>query len=116
MPRPESQSLEVCTRALRRRSLPVLREGLIAYLRSCEPVLDDRDVMVGLAPFHDCVRRLGGDPAAVFDEVATSLGPELAEIARTFGGRSDVTPRAFGYAVELQADGPKYRRGPVGSD
>jgi len=79
------------------------------------PLTDD-DVMVGLAPFHDCVRRLGSDPAIVFDAAARSLGPELAEIARTFGRRSDVTPRAFGYAVEVQADGPMYRWGPVGSD
>jgi len=72
--------------------------------------------MVGLAPFHDCVRRLGADPAIMFDEAARGLVPELAEIARTFGRRSDVTPRAFGYAVEVQADGPMYRWGPVGSN
>jgi hypothetical protein len=72
--------------------------------------------MVGLAPFHDCVGRLGGDPAAVFDEASTSVGPEVAEIARIFGRRSDVTPLAFGYEVEMQAGGLKYRRGQVGSE
>jgi len=116
MPRPSTNPLEVCTRALRLRSLPILSEGLGAYLRSNEPVQDARDVMVGLAPFHDCVRRLGADPAIMFDEAARGLVPELAEIARTFGRRSDVTPRAFGYAVEVQADGPMYRWGPVGSN
>jgi len=116
MPRPSTHPLEVCTRALRLSWLPILSEGLVAYLRSCEPVQDARDVMVGLAPFHDCVRRLGANPGIVFAEAASSVGPELAEIARTFGRRSDVTPRAFGYAVEVQADGPTYRQGPVGSD
>src|SRR5438067_8255013 len=43
MPRPSTNPLEVCTRALRLRSLPTLSEGLRTYLRSNEPVQDARD-------------------------------------------------------------------------
>src|SRR5712691_5580605 len=57
MPRPSLPPLEVCTQALRLRSLPILSEGLVAYLRSCESFKDARDIMVGLALFHDCARR-----------------------------------------------------------
>ncbi len=51
MPRPSTHPLEVCTQALRLRSLPILSEGLGAYLPSCEPVQDARDVMVASLPF-----------------------------------------------------------------
>jgi hypothetical protein len=65
--------------------------------------------MVGLAPFHDCARRLGLDVVQVFTDAADAVGGQAGEIARVFAQRSDVTPEAFMYAVESTPDGPRYR-------
>jgi len=47
---------------------------------------DSRDLMVALAPLHDCARRIGLDPAAVFDAAAEGASPETAQLARARGG------------------------------
>lgn len=100
---------------MRSHSMDDLLLGLLAYMRACEPVTDWRDVLVGFAPFHDCASRLGLDPAWVFDVAADAVGREVADLARTFGRRTDVTRRTFGYTVVDGPDGPFYRSGPIGS-
>ena len=60
--------------------------------------------MVALAPYHDCARRLGLDPARQFRQAA-AVGPaSLREVVQTFGERQDVTLAAFDYRL---ADGPQ---------
>ncbi len=104
------------TRALRAESRDLLKTGIVEYLLACLPVRDWRDVLVGLAPLHDCARRLGADPALLFDDAVRDLPPEVADLARTFGLRSDVTPRAFGFELVDEPASPTYRIGPVGSE
>lgn len=70
---------------------------------------DSRDLMLSLAPFHDCARRLGLEVSRVFNDAADGAGGDAGEIARAFGRRSDVTPDAFAFAVESDPDGPRYR-------
>jgi hypothetical protein len=65
--------------------------------------------MLALAVFHDCARRLGVDPIAMFDHAAASCGPQTADLVRVFGRRSDITPAAFGFVVVDERDGPVYR-------
>ena len=103
--------LTAATAALRTGSVSLLKEGLIRFLRACDPVHDHRDVMVGLAPLHDCARRIGADPDALFQAAAHEVGGEAAEIASTFGRRSDITPRAFDYHLETSSAGPEYHWG-----
>jgi hypothetical protein len=67
---------------------------------------DWRDVLIGFAPFYDCARRLGLDPAGVFDDAARQVPDDVADLLRTFGRRTDVTLGAFGYVFE---DGTTYR-------
>src|SRR5450759_1358553 len=55
---------DFATAALRQQSPSVLREGLIWLLRASDGK-DPRDLMLGLAPFHDCARRLGLDVSQV---------------------------------------------------
>lgn len=100
------------TRALRVRSAELLRTGIATYLLACIPVRDWRDVLLGLAPFHDCARRIGEDPAVIFDQAGRGLPPEVASLAREFGKRTDVTPTAFGFQVVDDDAGPAYRVGP----
>ena len=98
--------------ALRARSAELLHARLIFDLRDGEQewLKDFRDLMVALAPFHDCAQRLGLDPAIAFREAAEN-GPEsLREVVTEFGQRRDVTPAAFGYVVVDGPMGPSYRR------
>ncbi len=78
-------------------------------MRAEAPDFDYRDLMVGLAPLHDCARRLGVDVAALFAEAAYVVGGEVGDVARGFGRRTDVTPEAFLYRVMDEPDGPAYR-------
>src|SRR6266480_3615749 len=98
------------TRALRTADPELLRAGLVRVIeeREDEWTRDWRDLLLALAPYHDCARRLGLDPAQVFAEAAEQSPPALQEIVREFGRREDVTPAAFGFYVEETADGPRY--------
>jgi hypothetical protein len=99
------------TRALREDDPELLRAGLVRLIvqRQEEWGRDSRDLLLALAPYHDCARRLGLDPAAVFDEAAGQAPVTLREIVRDFGRRQDVTPGAFGFYVEDAPGGPRYR-------
>jgi len=77
---------------------------------------DSRDLMVALAPLHDCARRLGLDPVTVFDAAADGAPPEIAELAREFGRRTDITAHSFAFMVEDTDDGPEYWHVPFGVD
>jgi hypothetical protein len=74
-----------------------------------EWVKDDRDLMMALAPLHDCAQRLGTDVPALFQRAAASGPASLRRVVEDFGRRGDVTPTAFGFAVEQTSDGPRYR-------
>jgi len=99
---------DYATTALREKSQSVLHGGLIWTLRLYDGK-DARDLMLSLAPFHDCARRLGLDVSQVFNDAADVVGGDAGEVARVFGRRTDVTPDAFAYAVESGPDGPRYR-------
>lgn len=107
--------IETPTRALRARDPQELHTGLLHILIEGEEewLKDWRDLLVGLAPYHDCARRLGLDPVAVFDAVAQDAPSKLQGIVRDFGRRTDVTPEAFGYVVTETTDGPRYDWAPT---
>jgi hypothetical protein len=102
------------TAALRANDPPAFRAELHAVLTEgvADWERDWRDLLVALAPFHDCARRLGLDVAAEFDAAAAAGPPSLAGRVRTFGRRDDVTLDAFGHALEQGPDGPRYVRKP----
>jgi hypothetical protein len=74
-----------------------------------ELVKDDRDLMVALAPFHDCARRLGIDVEEMFARVAERGPTSLVATVRSFGARQDVYPSSFGYRIAETREGPEYR-------
>jgi hypothetical protein len=98
------------TEALRLRSADVLRDGLLRLLVTGEQewLKDWRDLLVAMAPYHDCATRIGLDPARLFHEVAREAPPTLAGTVRTFGQRTDITPTAFGFAVTSLREGLAY--------
>ena len=103
-------ALAACTHALRSKDPASLRAGLLRMLMEggSQWSLDPRDLMVGLAPFHDCARRLGLHPAAFFADVAAQSRPSVAQLVREFGARTDVTPSSFGFVVRETPEGPEY--------
>lgn len=99
------------TTALRLQSPDRLLADLARYLAAADPDLpkDARDVMVGLAVYHDCARRLGVDPVTLFEAAARACSSAMQEVASTFAARSDVTLAAFGWRLVDHAGGPCYQ-------
>lgn len=99
------------TTALRRRSPDLLRAALARALVALEPEveIDVRDVLVGLAVYVDCARRLGVGPVELFDAASAGRSEGMRELATGFARRSDVTLESFGWRLESRPDGPCYR-------
>jgi hypothetical protein len=98
------------TEALRLRSPDALRGALLSLLREGEQdwLKDDRDLMVAMAPYHDCAVRLGLDPGGLFDDVAREAPQALANTVRAFGQRTDITQSAFGFTLTTSQGGIAY--------
>ena len=109
----------VATEALRSGSPEKLEASIRDLLSGSEYAQlreDSRDLMVALAPLHDCARRLGLDPVAVFDAATDGASPEMAELAREFGRRTDISGHSFAFMVEDTDEGPEYWHIPFGVD
>jgi hypothetical protein len=104
-------SLDDVTRLLRTGDPGLVEADLVELLVTGEAewLKDDRDLMMALAPHHDCARRLGADVAALFDRAAAAGPASVRELVEVFGRRTDVTPQAFGFCVEETPQGPRYR-------
>src|SRR3954451_15943476 len=86
------------TQALRSGSVESLRAELLRLLVAGRD-LDLRDLLVGLAPYHDCAARLGVDPGAL-----------LRRCPRLAAGATRLCPRLRA-AHRHQARGMGFRRG-----
>jgi hypothetical protein len=106
-------SLDQVTQLLRTGDPSLVEADLVDLLVTGEEewVKDDRDLMMALAPCHDCARRLGADVAALFRRAAAAGPASLRDCVEEFGRRTDVTPQAFGFRVEETPEGPRYRSG-----
>ncbi|MCZ7422505.1 hypothetical protein O7605_23680 [Verrucosispora sp. WMMA2121] len=101
----------LATLALRQSSVDLLRRSVLATgLARCLTSDDDRDFMVALAVPWIVAQQLGENPAEVFATVGDSLpdGP-VARLVHTFGARTDITLKAFGWELVTTADGPDFR-------
>ncbi len=96
--------------ALRERSPEALRDGLVRLLgrQGEDEVRDWRDLVMDLAPYHDCARRMGLDPRVLFEWVARRLPADVQGTVRQLGKRPEVTGDEFGFAVVEEAEGPRY--------
>jgi hypothetical protein len=99
--------MRAATLALRERSIPRLRSGLIALVLSGSAASDARDFMVAAAVHHHVALQLGQDPAELFDEAATYAGP-AGELLQAFGRRQDVTLKAFAWREVATEHGPGF--------
>lgn len=96
--------------ALRTRSVTAVERAFARYveLESKAGDVDDRDTMVGLAPFIDCVRRLDRDPLTVLGPIAATGAPRFALLFDGFVRRTDITLAAFGWTLDETPNGPHY--------
>ena len=103
--------LDELTRLLRTGDPSRVEADLVDLLVTGEEewVKDDRDLMMALAPHHDCARRLGADVAALFRRAAAAGPASVRDVVEEFGRRTDVTPQAFGFSVDETPEGPRYR-------
>ena len=103
--------LDELTRLLRTGDPRLVEADLVDLLVTGEEewVKDDRDLMMALAPHHDCARRLGVDVAALFRRAAAAGPAGLRELVEEFGRRTDVSQQAFGFCVEETPEGPRCR-------
>ena len=85
-----------------------LREYLVFAAATNAVAVDYRDVLVALAPYHDCAHRLGLDPVELFDSASGDSPNDLQALVRQFARRSDVTLDAFGWTLTTSPDGPCY--------
>jgi hypothetical protein len=101
---------ESLTLALREHSPDHLREGLVALIsrQGDEEVSDWRDLLMDLAPYHDCARRIGIDRKVLFEWIARKLPPDVAGTVRALGKREEIAPEEFGFTLVDDADGPRY--------
>ena len=101
---------ESLTIALREGSPEHLRTGLLTLLarQGEEGVADWRDLILDLAPYHHCSRRLGLEPRVLFEWVARKLPPDVAGTVRALGERAEIDPQEFGFALVEEEDGPRY--------
>lgn len=98
------------TIALRERSAERLTQALLATaIASLGDLRDERDLLVVLAVHFFVAEELHIEPSALFGEVADHLPPgPVVTLLRTFGARSDITLRAFGWNLVQTADGPDF--------
>jgi hypothetical protein len=98
--------------ALRERSPDHLRAGLSAVLGRATndegEIRDWRDLVMDLAPYHDCARRIGIDPRVLFEWIARKVPAEVAGPVRALGKRDRLDPAEFGFALIEEEDGPRY--------
>ena len=95
--------------ALREGNPNHLRAGLEGVLaRQGEEVSDWRDLVIDLAPYHDCARRLGLPPKALFEWVARQLPADVQGTVRALGQREEIDTREFGFILVDDEDGPRY--------
>jgi hypothetical protein len=87
----------------------MLLYGLVADAIANYVVPDKRDVMIGLAVHHHCAHKLGLDPAEIFAQAAQYATPHMAELLITFGHRTDIHLRSFGWRELKTPEGVKYK-------
>jgi hypothetical protein len=99
--------------ALRTRSRELLFASLRGYLSLPETAKDARedwrDVLIDLAPFLDCAKRIDVDAVGLFDDASVGLPDDVRRIAERFARRTDVTLEAFGWTLAMTKDGPCYQ-------
>ena len=81
-------SLDDVTQLLRTGDPDLVEADLVELLVTGEAewLKDERDLMMALAPQHDCARRLGADVAALFDREQQPLArPASVSWSKVFG-------------------------------
>lgn len=99
----------VATLAVRLEDAEQLRLGLIGNIIANYQIPSSRNVDAALAVFYHCALKLGLSTQAFFDDAAQFASPEMADKMRSFGRRTDVTLKQFGWRELRTSDGIRYK-------
>jgi hypothetical protein len=97
------------TLSVREGSAARLLSGLVGAAIANYEIPEKRNVDVALAIFYHCARRLGLEPADLFDQAAYFAAGEIARRMRAFGRRDDITLQRYGWREYNTPRGVRYR-------
>ena len=96
-------SVRCASRVLTNKSQTLCEAAMLAYLlvlNSSDDEKDNREMMVSLAPLHVAAQSTKSGATALFEQYADYAPESLRETMNVFGRRTDVTLRAFAWALE----------------
>lgn len=96
------------TLAAREKSRERLRRGLVG-LAIAHHELDRGSLEAALAVPHHIARKLGLNTVDLFDEAAGFIGGEIGDYLQSYGRRSDIGLRKYGWREIKTPDGVKYK-------
>lgn len=96
------------TRAVNTAVSGLLQKGLIASTIANDEIPPGRRIEIGLAVYHHCARKLGLNPADLFNIAADYATDELAPYLVSFGNQADVTLKQYGWQERHTAEGVQY--------
>lgn len=99
----------LATLAVRESNPEYLRLGLVGNAVANYQIPPNRKVDVALAVFYHCARKLELEPQTLFEEAARFASDEMAVRMVTFGRRSDVTLKQFGWREIKTPEGILYK-------
>lgn len=86
-----------------------LLSGLVGAVIANYIIPPKRNVDVSLAVYYHCAQKIDMSPETLFAEAAQFARPDLAEKVTTFGQRTDVHLKQFGWQEQKTPDGVRYK-------
>jgi hypothetical protein len=97
------------TLSVRQNSQEWLYSGLIGAVIANYVIPPRRNVDVSLAVYHHCAHKIGDSPSALFAQAAKVAQPALADRLHSFGHRTDINLKRFGWQEQKTPEGVRYK-------
>lgn len=97
------------TIAIRQADPDWLRLGLMGNVIANYEIPPKREVVRSLAIFYHCAQQMNISPRDLFDEAASFAGEEMARHLRSFGRRTDVSLKQYGWREVRSPDGITFK-------
>lgn len=97
------------TLAARQNSRDWLLSGLVGAVISNYIIPPKRNIDVSLAVYHYCAQKIGVSPEELFSEAARHAQLTLAGKLISFGRRTDINLKQFGWQEQKTPEGVRYK-------